>query len=297
MWGLYMIKYRILMAFLGFVLLQIISVAGYTQPPRWLLRDSDTTIVLLGTVHVLSPGTRWLMGTVQADFAASDALILELAPDQKAAEIVQPLIRQHALLPKGQSLMGAIRTDQQGPLLDGLQALEMSPTDVAGYRPWFAAVLMAQQAFTRAGFVPSAGAEATLLARAKLVDMPVRGLETMAEQIEVFGTLSMPQEQILLRNTLAQIDEQTQFLRDLSKAWLGGQLDKLETLLIEPLLDTPDLHARIFVARNQRWADKITLLMQQPGVFTVAVGVGHLVGPDNLRDQLAAQGHRLQPLQ
>jgi hypothetical protein len=53
---------------------------------------------------------------------------------------------------------------------------------------------------------------------------------------------------------------------------------------------SPDTYRMMFTERNERWADWIRGRMQAPGTVFVAVGAGHLAGPDSLLVRLAERG-------
>ena len=44
------------------------------------------------------------------------------------------------------------------------------------------------------------------------------------------------------------------------------------------------------VERNMRWVARIRTMLADDHTEFVAIGIGHLVGPDNLLDQLRAGG-------
>jgi uncharacterized protein YbaP (TraB family) len=46
----------------------------------------------------------------------------------------------------------------------------------------------------------------------------------------------------------------------------------------------------MFVERNARWAHWIADRLKTPGTVFVAVGAGHLSGPDSVQAQLGAMG-------
>ena len=73
-------------------------------------------------------------------------------------------------------------------------------------------------------------------------------------------------------------------------AWRMGDLDGLAST--EPL--SPTARALLVTARNRRWAARISARMAQTGTVLVAVGSGHLVGPDALPALLAKAGFRVQ---
>jgi uncharacterized protein YbaP (TraB family) len=47
--------------------------------------------------------------------------------------------------------------------------------------------------------------------------------------------------------------------------------------------------------RNANWANQIEKMLAGKGVAFIAVGAGHVVGPKNVREQLAAKGIEAQP--
>ena len=51
--------------------------------------------------------------------------------------------------------------------------------------------------------------------------------------------------------------------------------------------DYPDLYRLLLVDRNQDWANQLKTKLAGSGVSFVAVGAGHLTGPDSLQAELA----------
>jgi uncharacterized protein YbaP (TraB family) len=52
----------------------------------------------------------------------------------------------------------------------------------------------------------------------------------------------------------------------------------------------PDLYNVWLVDRNRAWAKQIASLLKQPGTVFVAIGAGHLAGPDSVQAQLRERG-------
>jgi uncharacterized protein YbaP (TraB family) len=55
-------------------------------------------------------------------------------------------------------------------------------------------------------------------------------------------------------------------------------------------IDYPDAHREVNVERNARWVARIRTMLADGETEFVAIGAGHLVGPDNLLNQLRAGG-------
>jgi uncharacterized protein YbaP (TraB family) len=53
---------------------------------------------------------------------------------------------------------------------------------------------------------------------------------------------------------------------------------------------SPNAYRIMFTERNARWADWVAARMRTPGTVFVAVGAGHLAGPDSLLVRLAQRG-------
>jgi hypothetical protein len=52
----------------------------------------------------------------------------------------------------------------------------------------------------------------------------------------------------------------------------------------------PDLHQSLIVDRNRRWLEPIREALAGTGTHFIAVGAGHLTGPDGLPELLRAEG-------
>ena len=73
-------------------------------------------------------------------------------------------------------------------------------------------------------------------------------------------------------------------------AWARGDIDALAAIIERDAAKGPETYRLLLTVRNARWADQLDARMDRPGVVLVAVGAGHLAGPDSLLAQLAARG-------
>ena len=82
--------------------------------------------------------------------------------------------------------------------------------------------------------------------------------------------------------------------RRAAEAWANGDGAAVEDLVLGPLMErAPDVYDRIIVARNEDWVDQIDQFMRGEGKILIAVGAGHLVGPDSIPAMLRAIGYRV----
>jgi hypothetical protein len=86
------------------------------------------------------------------------------------------------------------------------------------------------------------------------------------------------------------MDKLSKAMADMQAAWKRGDQSVFVNLLDQLKTGSPDTYRMMFTERNTRWADWIRARMQTPGTVFVAVGAGHLAGPDSVLVRLAERG-------
>jgi uncharacterized protein YbaP (TraB family) len=259
----------------------------------WRARGpGDAALFLLGSVHVgdgreLAPPLE-----VELDWARADALVVELdlhgLPDLERLETVQ----RYGLLPPELTLRDVVSSATWNALLPYLRARGYPIEAASRMRPWLLAQLVAQLEFEAAGYDPENGVDAWFLRRAAAQGKPVAQLETLEEQMALFGTLSSPVEDALLREMLQNTPTFLAATREILYAWEVGDEARLLDLLLGSRSD-PRLaafHRAVFVERNHRMAARLAALAADGRARFVVIGTGHLIGPESVPELLAAQG-------
>jgi hypothetical protein len=100
----------------------------------------------------------------------------------------------------------------------------------------------------------------------------------------------------MLVSTLREIVETPDILSSMDDAWLAGDVEALSALVVEGMRDeAPALYEAALVRRNADWARQLSaMLADTPGTIFVAVGAGHMAGPDSILEILAARGHAVE---
>jgi len=262
------------------------------EPALWMVQDHDTTIYLFGTVHVLRPDVKWFDYAVRAAFNRSDTLVLELVmpPDKEARAIVDDL----GLAKDGTRLFTALPEAERRTLMVELPRLGLAPDALDRQEPWMAAMTLTNLPLRRLGYDDKDGAEAVLFAGANREGKNVLGLETLRQQLGYFDNLSPAAQQALLAAAIAAIPKTDKEIDQTVAAWGKGDLDALAGITNRDLAGSPELRRVLLVERNRRWADWIAKRMEQPGTVFVAVGAGHLAGPDSVQAELAKRGLKVE---
>jgi uncharacterized protein YbaP (TraB family) len=261
------------------------------NPALWVVRDADTIIYLFGTFHLLD-GRPWFNDEVRTAFDASDELVMEaVLPENPAA--LQPLILHYAVDPHGRTLSSRLDAGQNAALGQALSAAGVPPAAFDRFEPWFVAMTLAVLGAQRLGIGSEAGPEMVLTEAAHARHIPIGELEGFELQLRLLDSMPEAMQLAQLSETLEQNDEIAAKLAPMLAAWSAGDVERLAALLNEDEREQDRaLHALLFTTRNANWARWIEARMARPGTVFIAVGAGHLAGPDSVQAALAAHGLR-----
>jgi len=255
------------------------------DPALWVVKDKDTTVYLFGTIHILKPGLTWFDEAVKTAFDRSGELVLEMVKPDDAA--MQQLVVSQGLNPTGPTLTEKIPAGDRAAYLKALTDSGVPAAAFDRMKPWLAAVTLSLGPIQKAGYAPANGPEEVLSGSARASAKPVVGLETAAQQIGYFGMLSEPAQLRFLAATIKELPKANDTMARMVADWSRGDPDALAAEMNDALKDSPEVGKVLLTDRNIRWAAWIKERMARPGTVFVAVGAGHLAGPDSVQAQLA----------
>lgn len=262
---------------------------AFAEPALWVIKDSDSTVYLFGTVHVLKPQTQWRSARIAKAFAAADDVVMEIQqPDNPAA--MQPLMMRYGL-DRAAPLSSKLSPETYRKLQAAAQGMGLPAQAIEPMRPWLAALTVSLTPLLQAGYDPESGVEKLLTAEAKAAGKPVSAFETAEQQVRFFADMTPDQERALLESTLADVEEGPGKVDALVAAWAAGDQRELNRQMVDEMRrDYPALYRLLLVDRNRDWAAQLKTKLAGSGVSFVAVGAGHLTGPDSLQVALARLG-------
>ncbi|HEX6866615.1 MAG TPA: TraB/GumN family protein [Caulobacteraceae bacterium] len=281
-----MLKRFILAAALAFA---FAAPAG-AQPPVWVVRDADSTIVLFGSVHLLPPGLDWRPAPLEAALATADDLWFELPFDAEASRDASQVAIERGLLPTGETLSSKLSRKGRKRLAAAAERLGVPMAALERMRPWLAEITLGVAELARNGASGSDGVERSILA-----DAPARAtrraFETPAQQVGFFADLPEKVQVTSLEHTLKQMKKDPGAFQKLLDAWLAGDTKKLEKLgLTQMAKATPQVYRALVIERNRRWTDALAQRLEGSGETVVVVGAAHLIGKDGVPAMLRARG-------
>jgi uncharacterized protein YbaP (TraB family) len=266
-------------------------------PAMWKVADSDTTIYLFGTIHLLPPGTKWRSPAFDKAAAGSDTLVVETVIDEAHPEATMGELFKLAISDGLPPLTARVPADkkvafQAAIAKSGIPAAVLDKMDT-----WAAAFMLLSVQFKDLGLDPASGVESTLRKQFSAGGKPIDQLETNAEQLGFLDRLSEDaQRQFLIgvvEDAAAMKDQFDGMLRD----WTHGDVKGIAESFNADLGDAAELKDALLVRRNANWARWVRGRLDKPGTVMVAVGAGHLAGDQSVVSFLQKEGVKVTRVQ
>ena len=171
------------------------------------------------------------------------------------------------------------------------------PIDLlAKSEPWLASITVEMMALYRIGFDPKMGVELHMTSLAIQDGKPIEGLEAIEEQLAFLDGLSLQAQRDMLLQTLEDSADMAESIDDMIRAWRHGDIEFLETQLLDSLAEHEELNDALVTNRNLRWASQIDELLDDRDDYLIIVGALHLVGEDGVPNLLAQRGVKIRQL-
>ena len=290
------------------------STAALAHPALWVTKSPTATVYLFGTIHALPKDVKWHYPTLDKAIAASDSLYVEVDDNSRAK--LKALILKYGTSDADRADSGSI-FDRQGVyphadyvwkwhrLSSALDPADRQRLQIAAkradlpqgvgtlesMRPWLAALTLANASSRRSGYEPQFGADTALEHEFKAQGKSIHSFETTRDQIEFFADTPPSLQLDLLRSVLEDKTRGSAQTATLVQDWQAGDVNAIaDELNASILMHYPELYDVLQVTRNRDFARQIEYVLGQHGTFFVAVGAGHLAGPDSVQAQLAKLG-------
>jgi uncharacterized protein YbaP (TraB family) len=262
-------------------------------PALFVARDANSEIYLLGCVHLRRAGDDWNAPRVARALARSRVIWTEIPLTPEVEAQGQALASQLGVS-SDRPLASWLDATQQAQLADLEQRYGLPPAALAQMRPWLASLVLSGVPIVRAGFDPQAGVDRGVFNWGVAHGRTMRAFETPEQQIHMFSAWDDDAQRGMLTYALVHADHSAESAGALNEAWSRGDVGAMQRLTTDQLrTQYPRFYSVFYADRNTAWSAALVGEMHGAGVEFVAVGAGHLVGPEGLIAQLRAHGVRV----
>lgn len=270
------------------------------EPAMWIVEDEDSTIYLYGTVHLLREGVTWDTPKLRQAMAGSSQTWFEIAEvdasSNPEAQAQTAVLMQSLGVDPARGLSVTIGESLQRKLDEVAERYGMTAAQFEPLEPWLVALTFSLVPLQAAGYAQDKGVDPQLKAIAVGEGDRIGALETTEQQLRFFDSLEPDLQLAFLEQTLDDAERIVPIMDELATAWAAGQPDRIaEILNAEMKVRSPRLYDRLLTQRNAAWSEQIRTLLAGSGTHFIAVGAGHLAGPDSVQAHLEALGVAVRP--
>ena len=275
-----------------------LAAPALSEPAMWTLVDEDTTIHILGTVHVLPEDLEWRSDRITAAFNDADTVCFEVDAQGRALETLG-LTFENGTMKNGDRLVNHITDEQEADLRELAAEFGIPFTSLNVMKPWFAYLTIGEYVTDRMKL--GDGVEFTLYPEIEASGKTLCEMETLDEQIGSLWRMSLEDqldvllyeaedtEDLTIKEQVALGEEE---LNTLIKEWVTGDVAALSDIINEEASINAPFHNALLTSRNERWIPRIEAMLERDGgnIF-IAVGAAHLAGDDSVIKMLRDKGY------
>lgn len=272
------------------------SLNVYAASPVWAVRGAHNTVYLAGSMHLLPANDAALPAALDHAYADSAKLVMELDLAKFDPLEATVWMMDHGALPKGTKLRTVLGEARYARVSAAAQSLGLAMGGLDEQAPWVVGMELTDFAYAHEGFDSDQGVEEQLLRRAQADGKPTAGLETLPEELGSLVALSQEDQIHMLDETLDELKDIKNEMRDVLSAWRQGDAPRMAALLASEYHAFPSLYRPLVSDRNQHWLPQVEELLNGPGNALIVVGALHLVGEGGLLELLRKKGYKVTQL-
>lgn len=251
--------------------------------------NSDTSH-LFGTMHMIESEFYIFPDQLKTLAKNSDAIVMELPGLPSPYEILK-----YVML-KDDTLWNYFGEGQEDSLMTWIE--EFTDYDRSMVKNVFSqmkpfALIQLTTASQFKGKVESYEMDFTEIAKANSIK--IIGLETVADQMKIFDDMTIEEQVKMLMATVRDPDADKDILESMQSTYYSQEIDKLYQLIHEEGGTIAEKEDAFLTNRNKNWIETLKNILPNSNLF-IAVGAGHLGGPEGVIRLLQKEGYTLTPI-
>jgi uncharacterized protein YbaP (TraB family) len=246
------------------------------------------TSYIYGTFHLLPQSDFHVSEAVKSAFQASEQIVMELDMDDPQMQIQ---LMQNMNMKDGNSLKSMVKEGTYVKL-DSIMKATMGASIGAfdKVKPFFVASMLIPTMID--GKIASY--EGTFIQMASQQQKEILGLETIADQMNIFDEIPYQQQADELTDLVEDKAKAKALFAQMIKLYKAQDMNGLYNMFIEYYESEKELELMLH-NRNAKWIEPIQEYSTQKGSF-FAVGAGHLGGQKGVIQLLKNKGFKVTPI-
>jgi uncharacterized protein YbaP (TraB family) len=261
----------------------------------WKTSHGNTTVYMVGSIHVANEDFYPLDPDIESAFAESDTLVVEADVVNINQAKIMKLLEARGKYNDGTTLKDHLSQDLYNKLEETLKTFKLKASIFETYEPWYVAMMIDSLHTLKMGYNPELGIDYHFLEKATEKKMEIIQLEGAAYQLHLFDQFAPEIQVKVLESSLESVDHPEE-LNELVQFWKEGDLKGLERLTYsnEDQSKEYKIYTDVLLnKRNVRMVDKIEKLLKsgENKEYFVIVGAAHFIGEQGIVKLLQDKGY------
>lgn len=260
----------------------------------WKVESNGQMCYLLGSIHFLNSRHYPLHTTIESAFNKCDVLVVEADISGSAGISAATSAMHQAMYRDGRTLKGDVSSKTLDMVKQKLADMNLGVDYMMKFKPWFVAMTIMQYQLARLGYNADAGVDKYFLNKAAQTGIPVKELEGVNFQMNLFNSFSRTENEHFLLSTIVSTNKLQTQMTKMVNAWLTGDAPTMHQNNTSYLSQYPELlpmYKKLNDDRNVTMTQKIKGYMNSNKTHFVVVGAAHLIGPNGIVNLLRNNGY------
>lgn len=261
------------------------------RPWLYVVNNVEQKSYLFGTIHVGVALEEALPGDHFGAMAEPRVIMVEVDP----STVTPQNLVAGARLSRREDLERMLPSMVWHDLTAELAGV-MASEGLKQMKPWFAMMMLTQER-VRSMHVgrPPQAMDLAIATYAQEQGINLRPLESANDQIRALNAIPDSEMVAIVTDMMEHAETANEDLREMLQLYRAGNEENMARLIFDEaeMERSPRMYSELFTRRNEAWMRALKQELDQGGAF-VAVGLGHLLGPDGLIAKLRAQGYPIE---
>lgn len=270
----------------------------HAKSPVWKVSKGDKFLFIGGTIHLLSKKDYPLPAGFDVAFQLSEELVFETDVSAANSLATQTKFLPVLMYQDDRTIESVLNKETFKLLTNYLEERKLPTSMFYKFTPAGLTTTLTVLELQKMGIDPASGVENHMNRRASDTQKDVAWLESIEEQIALFNRINQLDADMVVGQTIKDMDKLTNEWPKLLSAWQNGDLDSINQLGIADMLNnTPELYAFMLSDRNQNWVPQIKQKLDTPEIEFIMVGALHLAGKDSVLRSLEKEGYIVEQME
>ncbi|HEY2345854.1 MAG TPA: TraB/GumN family protein [Xanthomonadaceae bacterium] len=278
------------------LLLAGVASASAPTPLLWKATKGDTTVYLLGSLHILLPGDYPLSHDVEDAYHRAAQVVFELPPaEMNPVVVLGPTATYGMYQDPSQSLQDDIDPATWQRVLAYGEKNGFPQVALERMRPWLVTLTILGLELQKLSYDPNKGLDKHFMDEAAADHKAAKGFETAAQQIQVIAGTSKADQVRDLKEMLDDLADFHAKMGELHDTWRNGDAAGLYRQEMKEFAGQPEAERKLIDDRNRAWIPELErMAASEHGETLVIVGALHLLGPNGLVQLLKQDGYKVE---